>query len=152
MDTNQPNNQQTNLFLQGMDTDTSDMLLSNQKYRYAENVRITTNVDNNSGEIRLVEGNKKVDIKCSGLSITGDVLALDCIRDLVVLINKVGNSWNIYKINVDTGNAELIFGPCDKPIWPENWNGKDKTINTILRWESDNNIKMYMNQHVRFIQ
>jgi hypothetical protein len=39
-----------------MDTDTSDMLLGSDKYRYAENVRVVTNTENNTGELHLVEG------------------------------------------------------------------------------------------------
>jgi len=54
MDINQ--NQQTNTFLKGMNTDTSDMLLGSDQYRYAENVRIVTDTDSNSGELRLIKG------------------------------------------------------------------------------------------------
>lgn len=50
------NQQQTNTFVGGMDTDTSDMYLDSSKYRYAENVRIITNKDSNSGELRIIEG------------------------------------------------------------------------------------------------
>lgn len=49
-------NQQVNTFLKGMNTDLSDSLLDSSQYRYAENLRLVTNTDSNSGELRLVEG------------------------------------------------------------------------------------------------
>ena len=137
-------NQQTNTFLKGMDTDTSDMLLGSDQYRYAENVRIVTNTDNNSGEIRLIEGN--VNIPISPSIDIDQILAFDTIRDVIVLITKKGNTWSVYKINVNNleGNAELIFGPCEETIWPDDWDGKEKVLTTVLRWEADKNIKLYI--------
>ena len=49
-------NQHVSTFIKGMDTDTSDMVLGADKYRYAENIRIVTNQDSNTGEVRLIEG------------------------------------------------------------------------------------------------
>ena len=49
-------NQQVNTFLKGMNTDLSDSLLDSSQYRYAENLRLVTNTDSNSGELRLIEG------------------------------------------------------------------------------------------------
>jgi hypothetical protein len=49
-------NQQVNTFLKGMNTDLSDSLLDSSQYRYAENLRLVTNTDSNSGELRLVDG------------------------------------------------------------------------------------------------
>ena len=53
-------NQQTNTFLKGMNTDTSDFLLSDEQYRYAENVRLTTDLDNNQGELHIVNGISRI--------------------------------------------------------------------------------------------
>jgi len=50
------NNQQINTFLKGMNTDVSDALIDSSQYRYAENLRLVTNTDSNSGELRLVDG------------------------------------------------------------------------------------------------
>jgi len=54
------NNQQTNTFIKGMDTDTSDMYIGEGSYRYAENLRVVTNKDSNSGELHIIEGTEKV--------------------------------------------------------------------------------------------
>ena len=206
-------NQQTNTFLKGMDTDTSDMLLGSDQYRYAENIRIITNEDNNSGEVRLIEGNVNIPIYLNDepLKDIGRIMAFDAIRDIVVLITEKDDTWSVYKINIKDlrkylvernvyanpatkflridldkyvdgdelyydghqvvepsmnnyvdrrndvfydeayqgdddikGEAELIFGPCTEPIWPDDWNGTDKVLTTVLRWEADKNIKLYI--------
>ena len=54
------NMMQINTFAKGMDTDTSDMLISNESYRLAENLRFITDVDETSGELRLIEGAKQI--------------------------------------------------------------------------------------------
>jgi hypothetical protein len=50
------NNQQINTFTKGMNTDVSDMLMDNSQYRSARNVRLVTNTDENSGELRVTDG------------------------------------------------------------------------------------------------
>jgi hypothetical protein len=55
MDINE-NLQQTNTFVGGMDTDTSDMLITSEKYRFAKNLRLITDSNSNSGELHLIEG------------------------------------------------------------------------------------------------
>lgn len=57
MDTN---NVQINTFAKGMDTDTSDALISSDSYRYAENLRYITDGESNSGELHLIDGGIKV--------------------------------------------------------------------------------------------
>jgi hypothetical protein len=53
-------NQQTNTFVKGMDTDTSDILIESSKYRFAENVRITTDKDGSNGEIHMIDGTDQI--------------------------------------------------------------------------------------------
>ena len=54
------NNQQVNTFIKGMDTDTSDMYMGEGSYRYAENLRVVTDGDSNSGELHIIEGTTKL--------------------------------------------------------------------------------------------
>lgn len=54
------NNQQTNTFTKGMNTDTADMYIPSDQYRYAENLRYVTDVDNNTGELSTICGSKKI--------------------------------------------------------------------------------------------
>ena len=51
---------QVNTFAKGMDTDTSDSLISNDSYRIAENLRYITDIDETTGELRLIEGAIKI--------------------------------------------------------------------------------------------
>ena len=138
MDTN-TNREQTNQFIKGMNTDTSDSLIDDQQYRYAENVRIITNKDNNSGEIRLIEGNKVITFD---QQIEGEILAFDSIRHIGTLITKKDNEWSIYLIDFKENKLHLLFGPCIEPIWEEDQTGKN--ISTVLRWESEDNIHLYI--------
>jgi hypothetical protein len=59
MDTN---NTQINTFVKGMDTDTSDALISSEAYRYAENLRYVTDGESNSGELHLIDGGWNVGV------------------------------------------------------------------------------------------
>jgi len=85
------NLQQINTFTKGMNTDVSDMLMDSSQYRYAENVRLVTNTDSNSGELRLVDGTREF----SGPSDwdAGDIKAMTSIRDILVVVNKNDEIW-----------------------------------------------------------
>jgi hypothetical protein len=82
-----------------MNTDLSDALIDNSQYRYAENIRVTTNTDHNTGEARLIEGNTKI-AEFQGKQI----IYINSIRDYVVVIcahttivdNKEKPCWSLY--------------------------------------------------------
>lgn len=129
-------NQQVNTFLKGMNTDLSDSLLDSSQYRYAENLRLVTNTDSNSGELRLVDGTTTI-----GDAFDGEIIYLNSIREYVVVITKNDNEWSIY-VSDDKGvSFTPIFGPCSEPLWND---GEEPAICGVLRWESDNNIKLYI--------
>lgn len=50
---------QTNTFIEGMDCDTDIMMLSDKRYRYAENIRVITNDEGTTGVLQGIEGVKK---------------------------------------------------------------------------------------------
>ena len=131
-------NQQVNTFLKGMNTDTSDSLLENSQYRYAENVRLSTDKDNNSGELRLVDGTS---VKST---FTDKIVYLTSIREYVVVITineEDTKTWSIH-VSKDKGDHwKTIFGPCTEEIWDQT--GKI-ALSGVIRWESDNNIKLYI--------
>lgn len=150
---------QTNVFIKGMNTDTSDMLIGEDQYRYAENIRIVTDTASNTGEARIIEGNSLRLVLPneefnSGYSIH-TILAANSIRNLAVFITEerewvMGENnqtelhslgWHIYTYNFDTEELKHIFGPCQTPI-VDDYNSKH--ISTVLRWESDSNIKLYI--------
>lgn len=157
---------QTNTFIKGMNTDTSDALLSNEQYRYAENIRIVTDTESNSGEAHLIEGtvSDQFDIykKVQGgadedvtLSFENSkILATNTIRNIGIAIvqtevvdpvdDEYKDGWSILKLDFNEKKGYLLFGPCTEPITPDGWNKKGKVISTVLRYESDNNIKLYI--------
>lgn len=171
MDTNQQNNTHINTFTSGMNTDTSDMVIKSDSYRYAENIRIITDEDSNSGELRLIEGTKSIGIKfnINKNSYTGlDILSLDSIRNIGVLVARVKDDdvtyakWSVFKFSEEVVDPQTqtsyitldeIAGPFDEQIWSAEdlVNGSDpasklkcKPISTVLRWESDDNVKLYI--------
>ena len=147
------NNQQTNTFIKGMDTDTSDMYIGEGSYRYAENLRVVTNKDSNSGELHIIEGTEKVSGHTAKITVDKDneitprddqqLLGFTSIRDYIIEIVKHGNSWSIVRVDKQ-GNRTLVAGPFNKPIWPNNWDGKTKPLSLVTRWEADDNIKLYI--------
>jgi hypothetical protein len=122
-----------------MNTDLSDSLLDSSQYRYAENLRLVTNTDSNSGELRLVDGTTT-----RGNEFEGEIIYLNSIREYVVVITrKIVEGiwkWSIYVSNDKGSTFTLIFGPCSELLWN---NGEEPAICGVLRWESDNNIKFY---------
>jgi hypothetical protein len=120
-----------------MNTDLSDSLLDSSQYRYAENVRLVTNTDSNSGELRLIEGTSV------RYTFTDRIIYLNSIREYVVVITKddENNTWSVYVSNDKGVNFRRIVGPCAEHLWNDN---EEPAICGVLRWESDNNIKLYI--------
>ena len=130
--------QQVNTFLKGMNTDISDALIDTSQYRYAENIRVTTNDEHNTGEVRLIEGNALL----HNFGSDKKIIYINSIRDYVVVIVANGTiSWSVY-VSPDKGeNWTMIFGPCEDLIW----NTLDTvSISGVIRYESTNNVKLYI--------
>jgi len=121
-----------------MNTDTSDSLLESNQYRYAENLRVVTNTDSNSGELRMIEGTK-VFIPQGDWN---EIIKIDKVRDIVVFITRSSSTWSIWKFK-DGGTASptRIFGPCSTKIWKT---GCYPNLSTVLNYESESNIKYYI--------
>lgn len=134
-------NQQINTFLKGMNTDVSDALIDSSQYRYAENLRLVTNTDSNSGDLRPVEGTKLINDNF------GNILALTSVRNkLIAMVKGTGVS---IKVSEDEGRT---WEPVVKNLPYEEFLQKheDGTKETephfslVTRWESDNNVKLYI--------
>ena len=139
------NNQQVNTFVKGMDTDTSDMYIGEGQYRYAENLRVVTDGDSNSGELHIIEGTTKL----VNRNENEQLLGFTSIRKYAIEIIKNGDSWSIYRTTVipdQTGTEDrvLIAGPFAERIWPEGWKGETKPLSLVTRWESDDTVKLYI--------
>lgn len=126
-------NQQINVFNKGMNTDTSDAYLSNEQYRYAENLRFITNTGENSGELRLIEGYKKI----SGVLERNEiVVAVTSVRNLLIMLTNKDGKARIHVWNEVTNG--IPFETNERQ-----WN-KDIRYSLVTRWESNDNIKLYI--------
>jgi hypothetical protein len=124
------NLQQINTFVKGMNTDVSDALMDSSQYRYAENVRLATNTEENTGELRLIEGTKQFPYS------RGNIKAMTSIRDTIIVITDDSKIWK-KDINNDD-RFQLIFDPSGG----EGFNVENLSL--VTRYENSNDVKLYI--------
>lgn len=68
------------------------------------------------------------------------------VRDLGILILKKNSQWCIVTFKESDGVPVIKQKTkwLNEKIWPDDWDGKTKTISTVVRWEADDNIKLYI--------
>lgn len=131
---------QINSFLGGMNTDTSDSLIKPEQYRFAENLRLITNKDSNTGELHLLEGTGDSNcIKPEHKAEIKQIIAATSIRQYGVFITKnASDDWSIYRFTKEDNSSQLLFGPCSTSI-------TNYGVPCLLtRYESEDNIKLYI--------
>lgn len=143
-------NQQINTFTKGMDTDTSDAYIDPQKYRYAENLRLTTNTETNTGELHLVEGVDSI-IPNGVIDYSGTVIGFESVRDYAVMVvvkkdndSNEFSSWSVYVYNTKNNKLYTIIESCGEHIWKDDWDGKTKPVSIIVKYEAFNIINLYI--------
>lgn len=129
------NNQQINTFTKGMNTDVSDMLMDNSQYRSARNVRLVTNTDENSGELRVTDGTEQLNWdQFPG----GTIKAMTSIRDNIIVVSYKNNRNYIY-VHTTTGNTGWICAYESK---------KDEIfgeyLSLVTRYENEKLMKLYI--------
>lgn len=122
---------QMNNFAGGMNTDTSDMVLSEDSYRLANNLRYITNTQENSGELHLIEGASKI------ASIEGKIIASTNLRDVPIFVVEGGNGWQVYKY-IDNALK------CVANIYEEDNRVIGHKLSLVTRYENDTNQKLYI--------
>lgn len=132
---------QNNTFVEGMDCDTDISVLSNSRYRYAENIRVVTNDEGTSGVLQNIEGVKKY---TNSIPSTETIIGTTTINQYAIVITVDSSGCNrIYRItDFDQANPtqQVILkgylGLCQD---------LDKTPNLSLvaNYESDRVIKIY---------
>ena len=131
---------QTNTFAGGMDTDTSDMLMKDSQYRLANNLRYVTNIEENTGELHMIDGAKFLN-KLESDDI--QILATATIRNYGVIIwkNLVSKyNWGIdYIKDTDTTPVRVFEYGGNRQ---EDVIGDHPSI--VCRWEDNDNIKVYI--------
>ena len=140
------NNQQINTFLKGMNTDVSDALIDSSQYRYAENLRLVTNTESNSGELRLIEGTVPFEYN------KGNIKAMTSIRDILIVVTEDDKIWK-NDTSSDAGWI-CIYQPktwLDTEV-PDETERKEKNENEkfgeylslVTRWEGEKLVKLYI--------
>ena len=116
--------QQINTFVKGMNTDVSDALMDSSQYRYAENVRLATDKDENTGELRLIEGTSIY----NDLSNFGQIKAFTQIRDiLIVFVRRTADNIERDEIYIKDLTDEITTQEGWKLVFSSYVPDKDET-------------------------
>lgn len=144
------NNTHVNTFVGGMNLDVSNALLPDNSYREAYNLRLTTDVNSNTGALHSIEGVRFVETfsfpQPPQYYNNYEVIHVDSIRNYGVIFTKnvstSGNGPVLYSIfrfvNTEEPTQRVvtkIFGPVAIEMGP--------TISTVTRWEDSDNVKVY---------
>lgn len=126
--------QQLNDFGDGMNTDTSDALLSKSSYRMANNLRYITNTSENSGELHMIEGTT-----LNKVFVDQTIIATTSLRDLEIYVVQANDKsyWKVYTCDNNGLHAVAnISAQKDRVI--------DKRLSLVTRYEDEDNQKLYI--------
>lgn len=132
---------QNNSFIEGMDCDTDITMLSDKRYRYAENIRLFTNDEGTSSVLQGIEGVKKYS---NYIPSTETIIGTVTINQYGIVVTVDASGCNrVYRItNFDQPNPtqEIILkgyiGLCQDLDETPN-------ISIVANYESDDVIKIY---------
>ena len=149
MDSNKIQNEQTNTFSGGMNTDAADHVLSNDQYRDALNLRYVNNKESATGSLKIIDGFKNIySLKNEEIIETTQVGQYG-----IFFTQDKTNNISVYRFplekkDVTDRDIKLIFGPCsDWDIYELDTNTGKKTRNRLSivgRQEGPDNIKLYI--------
>lgn len=142
---------QTNSFAGGMNMDTDIMLLPNTQYRYAENVRIITNDDGNTGMLQNIQDTLKVE---------GDIFEREGEKVLaVVTVDKYIIALTSFPFEGKTINSIYRISNHNNPpltsvtvVSGELGYTESSSIKLVANYESDTNIKLYIADGEHYIR
>ena len=149
MDSNKIQNEQTNTFSGGMNTDAADHVLSNDQYRDALNLRYVNNKESATGSLKVIDGFKNIySLKNEEIIETTQVGQYG-----IFFTQDKTNNISVYRFplekkDVTDRDIKLIFGPCsDWDIYELDTSTGKKTRNRLSivgRQEGPDNIKLYI--------
>ena len=155
MDSNKIQNEQTNTFSGGMNTDAADHVLGNDQYRDALNLRYVNNKESATGSLKVIDGFKSIYktelgediIETAQVGQYGIFFTEDQMEDVEEGQNRKIRVYRfpIEKETISRDDIKMIFGPCS------DWNiyeDKDKKVKNRLsivgRKEGEDNVKLYI--------
>lgn len=161
----------TNTFTGGMNTDMDESLIKADSYKYATNIRVIKQGNDNVGALQLMTGTSSVSTssgtdlalplpvyKENTTYITGEhyIIGSTTIRNIGVIVttsiittsNGVVKYNYIYKINLDdllnTGGTEKGYVEvCHGDFGINNYETNSNALQFVTRYESEDNIKVY---------
>lgn len=148
MDSNKIQNEQTNTFSGGMNTDAADHVLGNDQYRDALNLRYVNNKESATGSLKVIDGFKNIFFK-----IEEEVIETTQVGQYGIFFTEDKESkirvyrFPLEKKDVDGEDVKMIFGPCSDWNIYEDTNTVKKTRNRLSivgRQEGSDNIKLYI--------
>ena len=130
---------QTNTFTGGMDMDTDISMLPNNKYRYAENLRLVTNADGTTGVIQKANG---ITSKLNSYLTSNNeiILGTDTTGKYGVIITRdtSNNYLRIYRVIYDDTVTVKLVLTANISL-----KANIDRIALVLNYESDENVKVY---------
>lgn len=152
MDSNKIQNEQTNTFSGGMNTDAADHVLSDDQYRYALNLRYINNKESSSGSLKVIDGFKT--IYTTSKDKKEEIIETAQIGQYGIFFTE-DQDYNIYayrfpleKKQISNDDIVKIFGPCnDWNIYESDENKNNRIRNRLSivgRQERPDNIKLYI--------
>lgn len=125
--------QNVNTFAKGMNADISDAFMETDQYRLANNLHYVTNNEENTGELHVIEGAKKVLDNIQGV-----VRGMMSIRNYgVIITEQTDGSWRVFRWNSDINELTKIADISDHDL------SKNK-LSLVTKYEDDKNIKVYI--------
>ena len=122
MDSNKIQNEQTNTFSGGMNTDAADHVLGNDQYRDALNLRYVNNKESATGSLKVIDGFKSIYktelgediIETAQVGQYGIFFTEDQMEDVEEGQNRKIRVYRfpIEKETISRDDIKMIFGPC----------------------------------------
>lgn len=142
---------QTNTFVSGMNTDTDVNLLPSSQYRYAENIRIITNDDGNTGVLQNIQDT---------IEIEGDIFERENEKILsVITVDKYIIALTAFPFEGKIINSVYRISNYNNPpltkivvVSGELGYTENSSIKLVANYESDTNIKLYMADGEHYIR
>lgn len=147
MDSNKIQNEQTNTFSGGMNTDAADHVLGNDQYRDALNLRYINNKESATGSLKVIDGYKNIYktelgediIETSQVGQYGIFFTEDQDKNIRVY------RFPIEKKTISINDTKMIFGPCsDWNIYEDSDKKIKNRLSIVGRKEGEDNIKLYI--------
>ena len=136
------NNQQINTWSGGMNTDTSDLLLNNNQYRFARNLRYVTETEQNTGELHLIPGATLITEITNNIDEgNAQILEATQLRDKAIFIVTYKTGWAVWTIDNWT---DQIGEPIKVFYTTDSKRVLGCKLSLVTKYEDEYNQKLYI--------